>query len=421
MALDGTSTVRVPSRNSWFQLALVVALGLAVAPAASQSKAPSAIVTPPPAREAYLGRAIIWQSPPSLSPSELLEGPGGVFPYRVAEAMAADGIACAFARPGLSLGGKSAKFLCRTPDGHDLRLKYWDVDDQTGNRETFATVAATRLMWALGFPVPPALPINVRCADCPEDPMRGTGERRLRRYAAMWQVAVGGPKILSREEPDQGWSWRELGEAIDKLPPGEERTRQRTHYAALVLLGVMLQHGDRKPEQQALYCQDPPDLSAGEVRTPGNGDTHEMLFERPGARACAQPVVAIVDVGATFGGAGRTSNAVTAKMNLESWSKKPVFASGTRECRGELAISMAAGDGGNAHPRITEEGRRFLAEHLHRLSDDHLRAIFTAARVDQLRDHRSSHGDGEHAVDAWVAAFKDKVRQIDARPCQPAS
>jgi len=381
----------------------------------------SAIVTAPPAREAYLGRAIIWQSPPSLSPAELLAGPGTVFPYRVSEATAGDGVACTFAKPGASLGGKSAKFLCRTPDGHDLRLKYWNVDEQTGNRETFATVAATRLMWALGFPTAPALPMNIRCTDCPEDPMRGTGERRLRHYAAMWQVAVEGTRIRSREETDQGWSWRELEEAVDKLPPGEERTRQRTEYEALVLLGVLLQHGDRKPEQQALYCQDSPDLTAGEVRTPGNGNAHEMLFERQGARSCAQAVAAIVDVGATFGGGGRTSNAVTAKMNLENWSKKPVFASGTRECRGELTISMAAGDGGNGHPRITEEGRRFLAERLHQLSDEHLRAIFTAARVDQLRDHRSSHGDGASAVDAWVAAFKDKVRQIDARQCQPAS
>jgi len=108
-------------------------------------------------------------------------------------------------------------------------------------------------------------------------------------------------------------------------------------------------------------------------------------------------------------------------MNLEKWSRKPVFATNTRECRGELTISMAAGDGGNGHPRITEEGRRFLSEHLHQLSDDHLRAIFTAARVDQMREQRSPRSDGGNTVDAWVAAFKDKVRQIDAKQCQPAS
>ena len=413
--------MRVSSPHLFSWPILAVAIGLAVTPAASQSRPPSAIVAPAVAREAYLAHATLWQSPPSLSPAELLEGPAGAFPYSVSEATAPEGIACAFTKPGTALGGKSAKFLCRTPDAHDLRLKYWDVDERSGNRETFAIVAATRLMWALGFPAVHALPMNIHCTDCPEDPMHGTGDRRPRRYAAMWQVSVPGLRILSGEDIDQGWSWRELEEAIDKLPAGEERTRQRTRYGALVLLGVLLQHGDRKPEQQALYCQDPPDLTAGEVRTPGNGDSHEMLFERFGARACAQAVAAVVDVGATFGGAGRSSNAVTAKMNLEHWSKKPIFAGDSRECRGELSISMAAGSGGNAHPRITEEGRQLLADRLHQLSDAHLRAIFTAARVDQLGDHRASAAAGTAVVDAWVAAFKDKVAQIDALHCQPGS
>jgi len=388
------------------------------APPALQSHKPSAIVAAADARDAYLRQALIWQAPPPLSPADLFAGPDGVFPYNVAEATAGDGIACTFSRPGVALGGKSAKFMCRSADGRDLRVKYWNVAERTGNREAFATVAATRLMWALGFPTTPALPMNIRCDGCPADPMRGTGERGQRRYVAMWQVAVPGVKIVSRPETDQGWSWRELETAIAALPAGEERARQETHFAALTLLGVLLQHGDRKPEQQALYCAGDFDVGAGEVRTPGNGDTTEMLFERNGARACPQAVAALVDVGATFGGAGRTSNAVTAKMNLDNWSKRAVFTADTGQCRGDLTISMAAGGGGNAHPLITEAGRRFLAERLHQLTDDHLRSIFRAARVDQLPEHRSA---GESAVEAWVAAFKEKVRQIDTRHCGPAS
>ena len=71
---------------------------------------------------------------------------------------------------GKELGGKSVKFLCRTSEGRMLRLKSWDPERETGNREVFATVAATRLMWALGFDVLHALPINVRCTGCPRDP-----------------------------------------------------------------------------------------------------------------------------------------------------------------------------------------------------------------------------------------------------------
>ncbi|MEO7274767.1 MAG: hypothetical protein ABIX28_20055 [Vicinamibacterales bacterium] len=409
--------MRISSRP-FFRLVIGAAIGLAVVPVASQSKPPSAIVAPAIARQAYLAHATIWHAPPPLSPSELLDGPSGVFPYRASQATAADGIACAFTRPGVSLGGKSAKFTCRTPDEHEVRVKYWDLEMQRGNREAFATVAATRLMWALGFPAVPALPMNVHCTDCPEDPMHGTGARRSRRYLGMWQVAVPGTEILSTPDTDQGWSWRELEEAIGTLPAGEERTRQSTRYAALVLLAVLLQHGDRKPEQQALYCEDPPDVSAGEIRTPGNGDSHQMLFERAATRACTRAVAAVVDVGATFGGGGRTSNAVAAKMHLGNWAKKPIFNGGSGECRGELTISLAAGSGGNAHPRITEEGRQFLAERLHQLTDAHLRAIFTAARVDQLPEARPAAAAA--TVDAWVSAFTDKVRQIDTRHCQPA-
>ena len=83
-------------------------------------------------------------------------------------------------------------------------------------------------------------------------------------------------------------------------------------------------------------------------------------FEHAGASACRRAAAAIVDAGATFGGAGKTSNGTTAKMNLESWRKKPVFEGGGDLCRGDLTISMAA-DGGEGHPVISEEGRLFLA------------------------------------------------------------
>ena len=209
--------------------------------------------------------------------------------------------------------------------------------------------------------------------------MRGTGECRPRHYTAMWQVAVRGPRscpVRTSIKAGRGAIWRRRSTSYPLARNGPASARTMARWCCSACSFSM---DIRKPEQQVLYCQDTPDLTAGEVRTPGNGDTHEMLFERPGARSCAHTVAAVVDVGATFGGAGRTSNEVASKMNLEKWSKKPVFASDARECRGELTISLAAGDGGNGHPRITEEGRRFLSERLHQLSDDHLRAIFTAA------------------------------------------
>jgi len=397
----------------------ILALGMSWA-SAVRSPAVSAIRTSPESRAAYLAHAEIWREPQGLSPAELLDGPAGTFPFTFEQAASDSGIACTYAQPGRELGGKSEKFRCRTADGRNLRLKYWDVESQKGNREAFATVAASRLMWALGFSTIPAESVTVVCSGCPENPHEGAGTPRTRRYVAMLEAAWPLPVILSGDNKDQGWSWHELDSAIRSLPQGPDRTRQRTHFDALTLLGVFLQHGDRKNEQQALYCSGPVDTDAGTV-VPSKSTAPPMLVERPGASACPAPAVGIVDIGATFGSAGRTSSETTAKMNLAEWEKKHVFLkTGDATCRGDITISLKAGHDGEGNPPISEEGRLFLLEQLHRLTPDHVKAIFRAARVDQLQP-RDAHpsSDSVNAVDAWTAAFQDKLRQIEAQHCQP--
>jgi hypothetical protein len=400
----------------------VLAVGLSWV-AAIGSPAVSAIRTSPESRAAYLAHAEIWREPRALSPAELLEGPPETFPFTFDQATREPGIACTYAQPGRELGGHSEKFRCRTADGRDLRLKYWDIESRMGNREAFATVAASRLMWALGFHTLPAESITVVCSGCPENPHEGAGTPRTRRYVAMLEAGWPMPVILSGGNRAQGWSWLELDTAIRSLPQGPERLRQRTHFDALTLLGVLLQHGDRKSEQQALYCGGPVDASAGKVVAGKSAAALPTLVERPGASACPAPGVAIVDIGATFGSAGRTSSETTAKMNLEEWTKKHLFLkNGDGTCRGDLTISLKAGHDGEGNPPISEEGRVFLLEQLHRLTPDHVRALFRAARVDRLqpRDARAAP-EGSNAIDAWTAAFEDKVREIEAQRCQGAS
>src|SRR5262245_14463929 len=397
----------------------ISALAMAWA-SAMGSPAVSAIRTSAESRAAYLAQAGIWREPPALSPAELLEGPAGVFPFTFEQASSDSGIACTYAQAGRELGGASEKFRCRTAAGRYLRLQYWDVEVQRGNREAFATVAASRLMWALGFNTIPAESITVVCSGCPEDPHEGAGAVRTRRYVAMLEAAWPMPVIVSGGNKSQGWSWHELDSAIRSLPQGADRVRQRTHFDALTLLGVFLQHGDRKSEQQSLHCAGPVDTSAGTV-VAGKSDALPTLVERPGASACPAPEVGIVDIGATFGSAGRTSSETTAKMNLEEWKKKHVFLkTEDSTCRGDITISLKAGHDGEGNPPISEEGRLFLLEQLHRLTPDHVTAIFRAARVDELqpRDAHASPGTVS-AVDAWTAAFQDKVHQIQAQRCQP--
>ena len=391
-------------------------VGLAALLAISATAAPdriSAIVTTKERRAQYLAHARLWHDPGSLTAEDLAGEPAGAFPDSLEQASRANGITCTFEKPGHLIGGHSPKFLCRMEDHESLRLKYWDPKRRTGNREVFAMSAATRLFRALGFESVPVLTLDVQCERCPENPMTGDGAPATRRYLAAMRQTPPKTLIVSSDDFDQGWAWRELDSAIGGLPTGSERQQQRTHFDALTLLGVLIQHGDRKNQQQSLYCDSSVDTALGKVTT-GNGSSKTILVEGPAGSACASPVAAIIDNGATFGGAGRTSNPTTAKMNLDQWRTHRVFRDERAdECRGNLTVSMAAGDMGEPNPLVSEDGRVFLLDRLHRLTPDHIRAIFTAARVDQLADHDSTQ------VDQWVTAFQDKVRQIETHHCRP--
>ncbi len=117
-------------------------------------------------------------------------------------------------------------------------------------------------------------------------------------------------------------------------------------------------------------------------------------------------------------------------MNLKAWTNRPVFkpakssSSGVvPECRGNLTVSMAAGEGGRGDPRIGEAGRAFLQDRLLLLTDAHVRALMSTARVEKLAESQvwrdPKTGTSYTGLDAWVAAFRDKVRQITERRCAP--
>jgi hypothetical protein len=366
----------------------------------------------PEQRMRYLAAAQIWADPGDLTPAALRAGPPLEDGSGVERALDGTPFPCTYAKPGKTMGGNTPKFLCATAAGKTIRLKY-TPKGKSGNREVFAAVAASRLLWALGFKSDPIYPIEINCKGCPEDPMSGEGSKAQRSYLAIYQPEFT-EVVMVEDKEDEGWRWGELDKAIDSLPAGEVRSRQRQHFDALMLAGVLLQHGDRKPEQQRLACGGTLKLEAGEIRE-GKHD-ERVFFERPGATACDAPMVTVQDVGATFGGAGKTTSGSSAKMNLESWTDKEVFQPASKDepgCRGRLTVSMASGDGSLGNPRIGEAGRVFLLERLKRLTDEHLRAIFSAARVEQMTD--------DHAgIEAWVGAFKQKVRQIEERTCAPS-
>ena len=385
-------------------------------------------VASPEQRLRYLAEAQIWSDPGQLTPAMLLAGPPLEKGSPLEGLPQGQPLPCTFSQPGKTMGGNTPKFLCTTSAGKMIRVKYTD-GSKSGNREVFAAVAASRLLWSLGFKSDPIYPVTIDCLECPSDPMSGKGTRAERKYLAIYQPEIAALVMVAKPEQNQGWRWQELDRAIDSLPAGEARSRQRQHFDALMLAAVFLQHGDRKPEQQRLACLGTLKVQAGDVRPVGKGTNNAVVFfERPGATACDSPSVALQDMGATFGGAGRRTNPSTAKMNLSSWASEQVFHPAAKSdsgvvppCRGRITVSMAAGEGSLENPRIGEAGRLFLVNQLQRLTDEHLRALFTAARVEQMTDEHSWRDPENKTVytglDAWIAAFKHKVKQIQERSC----
>jgi hypothetical protein len=163
---------------------------------------------------------------------------------------------------------------------------------------------------------------------------------------------------------------------------------------ALKLLAVFMQHSDSKPEQQRIVCR---------------GRSAQGL--------CREPFLMLNDVGLTFGRATFTNDNDVSGVNLAAWRSTSVWKDPAR-CVGNLARSFT---GTLSDPVIGEEGRRFLARLLERLSDAQLRDLFTVARVFLRLRAPEDALSGFATVEEWVDAFKIKRREITAHQCPVAS
>jgi hypothetical protein len=407
-------------------------LAQAVATPSIAAPTPTLLRTSDAQRKQYLADAVIWRPSGVPTPEQLRAGPAGRFPVKGVVPNADGEIPCTWEHGGAGSPGKSAKFTCRTTNGRTIRVKFYDGNLRTGNREVFAEVAATRLFWALGFDADPMYPVKVRCLQCPANPMTGVGPKADRPFLGVVEAFYEGTMIGSTSDVNQGWSFGEMTAAIASLPAGEHQARQQMYFDALQLLAVFVQHGDRKPSQQRLVCLSTIDLEAGDLQVvDDDGGYHVPVFhELRDARACRQSGITVQDLGATFGGGGQFTSNVLAKMHLSSWANTAVFTMPTLErrrngramaCRGYVTPSVSAGPDAEENPRVGEAGRRFLSERLASLTPAHLRAIFETARVTEIAEPHEWRDPKTKqlltGVDAWVAVFQHKVEELGAMSC----
>ena len=250
-----------------------------------------------------------------------------------------DKVTCEFVTPGQQMGGNTPKFLCKivkvesldgtvqtaTDQINDDPLKVKFGDD---NREVYAEIVSSRLLWALGFYTDGWYPIRVDCTNCPADPETGSGYRAPRTFKEASVVRkFEGHKMVETGKDEEGWSWKEF-EALNGRPTYEKD--------GLKLMAAFISHSDNKPPQQRLVC-----------------DTVNMdTTTHPVAVTCNVSQMVVQDVGATFGSGGAFTNNKTAKINIHEWSGKPVWkkvgsASDQQppQCQAMLHKSLTAKDG----------------------------------------------------------------------------
>jgi hypothetical protein len=284
-----------------------------------------------------------------------------------------------------ALGGRTPKFACAVAPDDVVKVKYGKE-----NGEVYAGVAATRLLWALGFGADAIYPVHVICRGCPKELAEPGGPAPPEAGDVRFDFATIERKMPGRQmetRQETGWAWPEL-DLVDPQAGGAPRAQRD----ALKLLAVLLQHSDNKADQQRLLCES------------ATTSKHELAD-------CEEPFMMLHDVGLTFGRANLFNRVLVGGVNLAEWRRQPIWRDAAR-CVGNLSPSQT---GTLSNPRISEEGRKFLADLLVQLTDDQLRDLFEVARFDAKPPPMPNAAPA--TTDAWVAAFKQKRDEIVSARC----
>ena len=335
----------------------------------------AAVEVKPAVRLDAIKRAQVWE--PTDTPSkDLAAGPDRKDGFKPG-----DTVVCEYV--GKKMTGHSPKFTCVIPPNDEVKVKFG-----RDNGEVYGEVAATRLLWALGFGADAMYPVKVLCRKCPPQlggiPNGGRLDELLFDVAAV-ERKMPGHDIATKEL--EGWSWAELDQ-VSEAAGGAPLA----HRDALKLLAALIQHTDSKPEQQRLVCLDK---------------------DWKGDAPCGRPFMLINDLGLTFGKANALNRSLKGAVNFDEWSQTPVW----KEKSGCVANLSGSISGTLEYPRISEEGRAFLADLLTQLSDKQLDDLFQTARF-YLRPRAPHTRETVSAtVPEWREAFKKKRDEIVNRRC----
>ena len=405
--------------------------------------------------------ASILLDQPSLTPIQVANGPdfdpAQPEKSRYAYFTDADNIACYF-RPHyafVKVPGDSMKFQCwhMTPDGgfysakgetmrvddvkvvvkkdksgereaklyprsdaqneHEIKADHFKIkylkppypDHNPRFNEVFTSVAASRLMWVLGFPADPAYPAeSASCIGCTDDPFG----KKLADNNASLKDAPAVFKIVSAErelpwdeinpEDDETWSW---SDAANLYSSGQWTHQQKVEYDAYRLALGLIHYHNALPQQNRLDCAQWDEQSTGH------------------SKVCKKPVIYVHDLGSTFGKkrSGIDIFGTNPRGSFSAWEPQTVFVNaGNCELRATLL-----GD-----KQVLKEAQDIMIQRLARLDRDTVKSIFRVARfnmmdqkqVKRLRAKASQNVD-EAALNEWTDTFLKREDEIRAaRNCK---
>lgn len=267
------------------------------------------------------------------------------------------------------------------------------------DNEVFTQVAATRLLWALGFPADAQYSVlAVNCVGCSADPFKDNLKENaaaLRDRPVAFRIAAVErlfPGDALEVEDDDTWSWTDAAQLYGG--PSWSRDQKVAFDAYRLALGMLGYHNPLD-SQNRLVCAEWKDGAGA-------------------SRVCTRVVMMVQDVGSTFGKPGSFGNS---RGDFSDWQTQRVFADANR-CELQYPLKGDA--------TVLEEARALLARRLDALDRGRVRAIFHAARFDmmdlkQLNGLRHSGGadPGQAAVDEWTNAFMQRAAEVRAaRNCR---
>jgi len=271
--------------------------------------------------------------------------------------------------------------------------------------EVFTEVAASRIMWVLGFPADHVYPVgSVACIGCGDDPFTND----LKGNTAALTASPNVFKVVSaeREVPwytiqpqgDETWSWED---AAKFYSDGTWTHQQKVEYDAYRLALGLIHYHNAIAQQNRLSCAQWGPKVEGQ------------------ARVCTQPMIYVQDLGSTFGKAKGTLDVLgqNPRGSYSDWEPQTVFAN-LASC--ELRATM------DGDKQVLKEAQDLMIQRLQRMDAQTVREIFRTARfqmMDQkqlaaLRKNGAANAE-DAALDQWTNTFLKRIEEIrTAKNCK---